>query len=202
MSIIAIISIPIISALIGWFTNWIAIKMLFYPREEKNFLLFKFQGIFPRHQAEIAVTVGQMVANELLSAKDLKEHLSSPEHIHSISTKIEDKIDQYLNVTFPEKHPVIGLFFGDKRKAGIKEELLVELEKSAPDIIQSYLDNIEHSFDIADIITKKVAALEVSKLEDLMLSILSKEFAFVEWIGGVIGFIIGLLQVGITFMQL
>ena len=46
--------IPFISAFIGWFTNWIAIKMLFHPKEEKNILGIKIQGIFPKRQQQFA----------------------------------------------------------------------------------------------------------------------------------------------------
>ena len=64
--------IPFISAGIGWFTNFIAIKMLFYPREEKNFLLFRFQGIFPKRQEVLAGRLGKIVAEELFSLGDYK----------------------------------------------------------------------------------------------------------------------------------
>jgi len=49
-----LILIPIISAFIGWFTNWIAIKMLFHPREPKKFLGLTLHGIFPKRQKVIA----------------------------------------------------------------------------------------------------------------------------------------------------
>ena len=37
-----LILIPLISAFIGWFTNWIAIKMLFHPKEPKKILMVFF----------------------------------------------------------------------------------------------------------------------------------------------------------------
>jgi uncharacterized membrane protein YheB (UPF0754 family) len=40
-----------------------------------------------------------------------------------------------------------------------------------------------------------MSVLEVDKLEKLLMSILAKEFRFVELLGGVIGFLIGLMQV-------
>ena len=56
--------IPFISAFIGWFTNWIAIKMLFHPREPKRFLFMTIQGIFPKRQQQFAQKLGATVANE------------------------------------------------------------------------------------------------------------------------------------------
>ena len=67
--------IPIISAFIGWITNYFAIKMLFYPKQPVNLLIFKLQGIFPKRQKEFASKIAQTIAQEILSVKDLIQHL-------------------------------------------------------------------------------------------------------------------------------
>jgi uncharacterized membrane protein YheB (UPF0754 family) len=48
-------------------------------------------------------------------------------------------------------------------------------------------------------VTQKVAGFSSDKLEQILIAIMSKEFRFVEIIGGVLGFLIGLLQVILTF---
>ncbi len=86
--------IPVISAFIGWFTNWIAIKMLFHPREPKKFLGITFQGIFPKRQAQFAEKLGKLVADELLSFKDIEQKITSPENLSSVMPYIENHIDE------------------------------------------------------------------------------------------------------------
>jgi len=54
-------------------------------------------------------------------------------------------------------------------------------------------------FDLEKIVTEKVSAFSTDKLEDILYQIMSKEFRFVEILGGVIGFIIGIAQVLITY---
>ncbi|GBL35044.1 UPF0754 membrane protein SH1116 [Filimonas sp.] len=73
--------IPFISAFIGWFTNWIAIKMLFHPKEEKNILGLKIQGIFPKRQQQFAEKLGQLVSRELISFSDIANKINNPETI-------------------------------------------------------------------------------------------------------------------------
>lgn len=46
-----------IGAMIGWITNYIAIKMLFRPYKEMNFLFFKIQGLIPKRRSEIAISL-------------------------------------------------------------------------------------------------------------------------------------------------
>ncbi len=50
--------IPFISAFIGYFTNWIAIKMLFHPKNPVTVLGITFQGIFPKRQKQFAQKLG------------------------------------------------------------------------------------------------------------------------------------------------
>ncbi|HZI52754.1 MAG TPA: DUF445 family protein, partial [Chitinophagaceae bacterium] len=79
-----LILIPLISAFIGWFTNWIAIKMLFHPREPKKILGITFQGIFPKRQKVFAQKLGKLVSNELLSFSEIEQKISNPTNIEKI----------------------------------------------------------------------------------------------------------------------
>jgi uncharacterized membrane protein YheB (UPF0754 family) len=53
---------------------------------------------------------------------------------------------------------------------------------------------------VEEIIQEKVAQLPPEKLEGLLMKLLKKEFTFIEYIGAVIGFLIGLIQVGMMFI--
>jgi uncharacterized membrane protein YheB (UPF0754 family) len=53
--------IPIISALIGWLTNRVAIRMLFHPQNSINILGIKIQGLVPAKQKEMAQKFGEVV---------------------------------------------------------------------------------------------------------------------------------------------
>jgi len=64
-----IYTLPFIAAIIGWFTNFLAVKMLFYPREKIKILFFELQGVFPKRQELLAVRIGKLVADDLLSVK-------------------------------------------------------------------------------------------------------------------------------------
>lgn len=188
-------TIPIISAIVGWFTNYLAVKMLFYPKEPWDFKLFKIQGIFPKNQRQVAEKIGKMVAEELLSSDDLRDRMHNPENLLSINQIVEAKIDYFLNVKFPRQYPITGLLFTEKRKAKMKGELMTEVEQSVPQVIDHYMSNLEDRFNVEEIIQERVAQLPSEKLEGLIMRLLKKEFTFIEWIGAVVGFLIGLVQV-------
>jgi uncharacterized membrane protein YheB (UPF0754 family) len=69
-----------------------------------------------------------------------------------------------------------------------------------PEMIASYMKNLESQLDLEKIVTEKVYGFSSDKMESILNQIMSKEFKFIEVIGAVLGFIIGLLQIGITLL--
>lgn len=192
------ILLPLIAGLIGWFTNYIAVWMLFNPKKPVNILGIKFQGIFPKRQHILAERIGNLVADQLLHSSDLKDKLLNEDTLSGISDLVEEKIDDYLLNIFPEKYPITSIFFGAKRKAQIKADLLVEVERAVPELMNAYAAQIDEKIDIESIVTEKVANLNSEMLEKMMNNILKSEFKFIEWVGAILGFIIGIVQLLIS----
>jgi len=190
--------IPVISAFIGWFTNWIAIKMLFHPKEPKKILGITFHGIFPKRQKQFATKLGKLVSNELLSFADLEQKISNPENVAKLLPVLETHIDTFLREKLPAQIPMLGMLIGDKTIGQVKRVFIQELEELFPVLMKEYMTTLKHELDLEKIVTEKVGNFSSDKLEDILNQIMSTEFRFVEIIGGVLGFIIGLVQVFIT----
>ncbi|MCB0701034.1 MAG: DUF445 family protein [Chitinophagaceae bacterium] len=193
--------IPFISAFIGYFTNWIAIKMLFHPKNPVNILGFKVQGIFPKRQQQFAQKLGVLVANELIHFDEIADKLRDPKQLAALTPTIEKHIDTFLSVRLKEKIPVLSMFVTGSTLDKIKDGMMEEIESLLPQIITQYTDGLSEQIDIEQMVTEKVSNFSSDKLEEILFAIMKKEFRFVEILGGVVGFIIGLLQVGITLLQ-
>lgn len=195
-----LILIPIISAFIGWFTNWIAIKMLFHPREPKRVLGFTFQGIFPKRQRQFAEKLGQLVSRELLSFDDIAGKIANPANLDKLLPQIESHLDDILRRKLNDEFPVISMFIGDGTITKLKAMFMVEMKVLLPGLMDKYVQNLRNELDLEKIVVEKVTGFSSDKMESILNQIMSKEFRFVEIIGGVLGFIIGLLQVIITLL--
>ena len=192
--------IPLISAFIGWFTNWIAIKMLFHPKEPKRILGITFHGIFPKRQKIFAEKLGKMISAEFLSFEDIAEKIANPQNLKKLMPMIEDHVDKFLRIKLSDEMPFLSLFIGDKTIASLKKIFMQELEILFPQLMKSYAGHLQEELDLEMIVTEKVSAFSSDKLENILYQIMSKEFRFVEILGGVIGFIIGIVQVLITLL--
>lgn len=83
----------ILGGIIGFFTNWLAIKMLFRPYEEKYFLGLKLPftpGLIPKEQKRIAINIGETVESYLLSPESIIKFIDEEGLKKKIKTSIND----------------------------------------------------------------------------------------------------------------
>ena len=174
--------------------------MPFHPRQPKRFAGITIQGIFPKRQQQFAEKLGKLVSEELLSFADIENKITHPDNIQKILPQVEQHIDQFLRIRLKETMPMISLFIGEKTINELKTVFMRELEELFPAIMKNYMANLQHELNLEKIVVEKVAAFSSDKLEAILVQIMSKEFRFIEIIGGVLGFIIGVIQVLITFL--
>ena len=63
-----------------------------------------------------------------------------------------------------------------------------------------FVTHLEKNMDVEIVVREKVEAFSSDKLEEMLLSIMNREFRFIEVVGAVLGFVIGLVQLGILWL--
>jgi uncharacterized membrane protein YheB (UPF0754 family) len=197
---LAIFSLPVITALIGWVTNWVAIKMLFHPREPRKFLFFTVQGILPRRQPDIALQLGQIVASDLLSSDDLVKQLTNERSRSVYAEFIDIQSEKFIREKLNRVAPISRLLLQSKTLAKLKAAFADELIEQLPILVNELTTPQAGSLDIQQLVEDKVRNFSSDRLEKIMYDILVKEFRFIEILGAVLGFIIGALQLGFILL--
>ena len=190
--ILRLSSIPLIGAFIGWLTNFLAIKMLFYPRQPKKILFVTFQGIFPKNKTRIATKLGNVVQRDLINFNDIKEKLKDSESLNNVKEEIALKVDEALRARI-EKMGLSNVI-PDQLVTATHKVIVREIDRNLPNMIDTTLSKVESKLDIQDIVYKKVQGFSDERLEQLLLDITAREFKFIEVIGAVLGFVIGIVQ--------
>jgi len=190
--------LPLIAALIGWATNYLAIKMLFHPREPKKILGLSFQGVFPKRQNQIAEKLGTLVANELFSMKDIGQRIeelsTQPEAMEEVGKRIEKTIRGKLISAFP----MLSMFLSDDMIVKVTNLFKGELEDFMKASASGLAVKMEDSIDVEALVREKVSAFSSDKVEELLIGFMEQEFRFIEKIGAVLGFFIGCAQVALV----
>lgn len=183
---------PLLGGAIGWGTNYLAIKFLFWPRRPLKVGPLVFQGVIPRRRRALAWAIGDVVATELLSREQIAAALSAPE----IRAKAAELAGQAV-ARRVLMLPVLSPFSRSMReKVGemVAGAVGREVAKILADGGQDWTGRVLAAVDLAALVTERLEAMEWDALEAMVYSVAGRELKVIEWMGGVLGALVGLGQ--------
>lgn len=136
-----LIAVPIIGAIIGYATNWIAVKMLFRPHKEVRVWGWKLPftpGVIPKGQGRLARAVGRAVEEQLLTREVLEEELLSEDKIQ----KIKEMVSEWV----------------EKQKASEKTVKEAAGELTSEDAVEDFIDSTEEK--MTDTIFERIQEMD------------------------------------------
>lgn len=153
--------IPIIvGAIIGYITNWLAIKMLFRPHTEKRIMGIKVPftpGLIPKERKRIAKSVGDTVGNHLLSPEMIIESLGNDEVSGQVEKWIDERINELRNSDITVGEWLRGITGDSYEKTiygieGVLNKLVLEeMQKTENrELILRFIDSKIESINIID----------------------------------------------------
>lgn len=193
------LTLPAIGALIGWGTNWLAVKMIFRPIRPVRFLGLRIQGLVGRRQPDLAKAIGRVVGNHLVEHKDVVKSLNKLD----FSGVLNGVLDRGLGPKIQELRglPLIGGFLTEARVAEIRSSIVAGIMDHKEVVLDEVEKGLAKGLDVPTLVERKVAAFAIEKLEKIILEVASRELRAIEVLGGVLGALIGLLQVSFVWWR-
>lgn len=152
-----IITGPLIGAVIGYFTNYLAVKMLFRPRYEIKLLGKKLPftpGVIPKGKARLARVIGKTVVERLLTQEDMSRHLLSEEMKKAVTERVLTMAHDNI------KKEIIEFF-------GMKEEKYREKREALCDVISFQIYDSVASMPIKEKVTSSMVNGVKEKLREM-----------------------------------
>ena len=161
-----LIAVPVIGAIIGYATNWIAVKMLFRPHHEVRLWGIKLPftpGVIPKGQGRLARAVGKAVEEQLLTKEVLSRVLLSEETKNKVKAAVCDWIKR-------EKHSTLTL---EKSAVGLTSEETVEhfLEEGKEQVTEAIAQKITE-MNPGKMVADKVLEAAKEKLAESMFGMM------------------------------
>lgn len=195
METYAYILIPLISAIIGYVTNVIAIKMTFYPLEYKGIRpFFGWQGIIPSKATKMAEKSVDLLTRDLFDQKDVFARLDVNEIIRigndnflAMSRRIADSV---LATRMPIASTAVG--------RSVKPYVETAVANVLPSVVGNAMRRVKDN--IGEILNLKAIAVEALKedkslINKIFLDLGGRQFRFIEISGAWLGFLFGLGQI-------
>lgn len=190
-NVLTALALAFIGALIGWVTNILAIKLLFKPIVPFNILGIKIQGLIPKRREEIAKNIGDIVENELLSMNDIIDNVLTEKNIEEVKYILKTRTKEAISKKVPS---IIIAPFKDKICLYVDSVVDEESDGIIAELTNKLNSGNENGIRLASIVEEKVNSFELDKIENIIISVAKKELKHIEVLGGVLGFLIGIVQ--------
>ncbi|MET0236821.1 MAG: DUF445 domain-containing protein [Kibdelosporangium sp.] len=185
------IVLPLFGMCIGWLTDWLAIKLVFFPRERT----LGFQGIFQKRRDEVADQYGELIAREVMTVPNILHAVLDGPQADRLETLVRQAVWQTVDEQVSLARPVVAAVVGDSRLTRMKQEAAARAIERLPATLRHAEDYLTQTLDIGNTVATKMRDLTREEYEQLLRPAFRRD----EWkliaVGAVIGFLVGELQV-------
>ncbi|MFD8494064.1 DUF445 domain-containing protein [Amycolatopsis sp. NPDC059657] len=184
---------PLFGLFTGWFTDWLALKMIFVPRRPKKYFgIVEWQGLFLKRREEVAEAYGALIAKEIITPHNVLEAVLRGPLSDRVLALIQRQIDTELGLS---RRPLVVFAVGSKRYQEMKLSISRKIMDRLPESMRYIEDYAEDAMDIRNLLVTKMKELEPEEFEELLRPAFQQD----EWIliatGAVLGFCMGEAQV-------
>lgn len=183
----------------GWFTNWLAVKLLLKPVRPIRILGFRIQGLLPRRQADLADRISEAISREFLKEEDIVEFLKRVDPAQAMRQLILDKWEEKVGELLAGM-PVIGMFVTPDKLGRIRDKVAEMFSTEAEKYTELLVKSLESKIDLRETIRRNILAFDVQRLSDIIEEIGYRELNEIAVIGLVLGIAIGLVQAAVNFL--
>eukprot|EP00004_Rigifila_ramosa_P011123 TRINITY_DN2345_c1_g1_i1.p1 TRINITY_DN2345_c1_g1~~TRINITY_DN2345_c1_g1_i1.p1 ORF type:complete len:417 (+),score=115.67 TRINITY_DN2345_c1_g1_i1:36-1253(+) len=190
--------IPVMSAVVGYVTNIIALKMTFYPLE--FFGVYQFwpgiglgwQGIIPMKAEKMATIAVDLMTTKLINIEDIMRRLDPVMISRELAPVLNRMLEQIISEVALQESPGVW----EALPSRVKDEIIHTAAEDAPAVIESMALEVRNNImDVFDL--KKMVVDSLVKDKELLNTIFLKcgaqELIFIEqsgfWFGGIFGII-------------
>ena len=158
--------LPVFGFVVGYATNWLALKLIFDPKEPKRVGPFTFQGLFHRRQKQIAREFGDIMSARVYTPENVFKELSSgpsrKKLLEIVERRGDARVDQFANN--PMAKPLFASGAADEIKKDIMSHVEEEMFREGG-FVYSFGDKAE---EIREQLGSRMAVMESEAFENVL----------------------------------
>lgn len=191
--------LPVFGLLVGYATNWLALKLIFQPIEPVNILGKKFQGLFITRQNEVSAEYANMLAHEIFTFDRIFAAIvngpTKQRFVDLISHHAKNAIDDGVGLG----KPVIKLITGERNYEKMKNIAVEKTIKELPSSVKPVFPYAEEAMDLETVFRTKMQALSSLDFVDFLRPVFQEDELKLILVGAVLGMVAGIGQLILVF---
>lgn len=193
--------LPLGGLIVGWATNWLALKMIFNPKKEVRFAGLKFYGLFIKRQNEVATEYSKIVSAKILTVERMFDRIfrgkASDDLVSMMHGHVKRAIDEQAGLS----RNIYQLFAGTKKYDELKEMAAVRFVESLPLSIHRTFEYTETALDLETTMREKMAGLSPDEFEGVLRPAFQEDEWILILVGAALGGLAGFAQLVFLFSE-
>jgi uncharacterized membrane protein YheB (UPF0754 family) len=189
--------LPAAGFLVGYITNWLAMNLIYEPREPVQIGPFKIQGVFIKRQREVATQFADVIADKVLTPENMVQHISEGPNRQRLLDILEGQVEESMKEY--ERDAMVAMLVSKEKLEEAKADLLDRVRNADMSDSRQIKTFADQSRRIHAQMEENLGALDADQFGGILRPVFQKD----EWklilAGGVIGTGIGALQVVVLF---
>jgi uncharacterized membrane protein YheB (UPF0754 family) len=186
--------LPIGGVIIGYVTNWVALWMIFEPVEPRKLGPLKLHGLFIRRQPEVSDVYGEIIAEDIVTARNFGEELLHGPRSDRTRQMIEDTMRPAVDRAAGPARLAVRVALGSSQYDTIREELATEAVEYTVSPLTDPEFNRRQAAAMRTMIADRMRELPYEDFSELLRSGMRED----EWLlllhGAVLGFVAGIIH--------
>ena len=186
--------LPITGLLVGWVTNWLALKMIFEPRQAKQIGPFRWQGLFLKRQAEVSQAYAEFFAERILHPQALMHAVLEGPAADRLVRLLQAYAGEAVDSAASLAKPVVTLAVGDRAWVELRSAVAQRLALVVPaelDRVQEYAGEV---LDLQGELERNLKELPSEEFEQVLRPVFQEDEATLIAVGAVLGGVAGVIQ--------
>jgi uncharacterized membrane protein YheB (UPF0754 family) len=187
---------PIFGGLTGWLTDWLALRMVFEPKQPTRYLgLFTWQGLFLKRRKEVAAEYGRLIAKELLTPANVINGILHGPLSDRLVDLVQKHVQKMVDAQSGIAKPFVVLTVGSRRYQEMKRSISDKIVQRMPETLKHVEKYATDAMDIENTLSSKMQDLTAEQFEGLLRPAFQQDEWILITVGAVLGFLVGEMQV-------
>jgi uncharacterized membrane protein YheB (UPF0754 family) len=188
---------PLFGLFTGWFTDWLALKMVFDPKHPKKYLfgLVEWQGLFLKRRMEVSAEYGRLIAAEIVTPRNILDAVLTGPLSDRLFAMVQKQVQRMVDEQAGIARPFVVFAVGTTKYREMKQLVAQEMMKRLPETMKHVEDYAGKAMDLENLLASKMKDLTVEEYEALLRPAFQQDEWILIAVGAALGFFVGELQV-------
>mmetsp|Transcript_8714 Transcript_8714/g.13370 ORF Transcript_8714/g.13370 Transcript_8714/m.13370 type:complete len:415 (-) Transcript_8714:363-1607(-) len=192
--------LPVAGFLVGWVTNYLALKVIFRPIEPKNICGYNLHGLFLKRQNDVSATFARIICVEILHVKAMWEAIFAGPLSANFFAMLRAHTLLFTEKLIVEIKPIAVAAMGANTYSEMKEAIAQKVIDKIPSIIDQSYEYTQETLQMEATIRQKMQELSSKDFEGVLHPAFEEDEITLIALGGVLGALVGVIQLYAFFI--